>query len=132
MDQFPFSDDEWSRVRAAALEVLNATLADDLTLRSSYFEELRARLGELQAKHGEHPLLLETEADFCDDSEERLGLYLCALSLAESAGQTTHTIRIALARVLLADFGEITHALTDGVCGGGRFSRRCHREARVE
>jgi hypothetical protein len=70
-DGFPFSTDDWSRVQDAARAVVNATLAGDDVLRASRFEELRLVVAELRESCGDHPALLETEADFSGDPAER-------------------------------------------------------------
>jgi hypothetical protein len=106
MDDFPFSTDEWSRVKDAARAVLNATLAGDAALRASHFQELRLVLAGLRATHGDHPALLETEADFSDEPVEQRRLYQAAIEQAQRADQVTYSVRIALARLLLDDFDE--------------------------
>ena len=103
---FPFSTDDWSRVQDAARAVLNATLAGDAVLRASQFEELRLVVTELRGRYGDHPALLETEADFSDDPAERRRLYQAAIQQAQDAGLVTYSVRIALARLLLDDFDE--------------------------
>jgi hypothetical protein len=39
-------------------------------------------LAGLRARHGDHPVLLETEADFTEDDEVRLALYQQAVPSA--------------------------------------------------
>ncbi len=103
---FPFSTADWSRVRDAARAVLNATWAGDDVLRASQFEELRLVVTELRERYGDHPVLLETVADFSDDPAERRRLYQAAIQQAQDAGLMTYSVRIALARLLLDDFDE--------------------------
>lgn len=110
MDPFPFSDDEWDRVKEASRAVVNATLADDLVVRASHFIVLQIVLDELRLQHGEHPVLLETEADFEDEPLRRFHLYRCAIQLAERNRLPTYTIRISLARLLLEDFNDMESA----------------------
>jgi hypothetical protein len=106
MNPFPFNAEEWQRVSQISLAVTNATLADDDVLRASQFVELQAVLAELRAVHGEHPVLIETEADFEDDPSRQLELYRAALGLSEEHPLPTLSIRISLAGLLLGDFGD--------------------------
>ncbi len=78
MEAFPFSSDEWSQVQEAARGVVNASLAGDGVLQASLLEEFRDILVVLRAKYGEHPVLLETAADFTEDTSERVALYEAA------------------------------------------------------
>jgi hypothetical protein len=105
-DGFPFSTDDWSRVQDAARAVVNATLAGDDVLRASRFEELRLVVAELRESCGDHPALLETEADFSGDPAERRRLYQAAIQQAQDAGLVTYSVRTALARLLLDEFDE--------------------------
>jgi hypothetical protein len=104
MDAFPFGTADWSRVKEAALPVVNATFAGDSLLRESLLVELRRVLWELRDKYGDHPVLLETEADYIDDPGERRALYEVAGRTASDNGLPTYSIRIALARLLLDEF----------------------------
>ena len=112
MEPWPFSEAEWVAVSEAALPVVNAGLAEDAALRASHLIGLLDVLAGLRARHGEHPVLLETEADFADDDAERIALYRRAVSIAETHGIQTLTIRLSLARVLL-DMGERKAALDE-------------------
>ena len=62
-------------------------------------------LAGLRARHGDHPVLLETEADFTEDDGERVLLYRRAMGVAEANGIQTLTIRLSLSRLLL-DTGQ--------------------------
>ncbi|MDY3557282.1 hypothetical protein R5W24_006470, partial [Gemmata sp. JC717] len=86
MEPFPFTEAEWDAVKAAALPVLNASLADDPALHDSCLIGLMDVLGGLRARHGDHPVLLETQADFADDGPERVALYRRAVAVAEAHG----------------------------------------------
>ncbi len=112
MEAFPFTDAEWDRVKEAALPLVNATFAEDEVLRASSFMTLQAVLGELRARHGNHPLLIETEADFTEDNSERVRLYHRAVRAASSHCLATLTIRLSLARVLL-ESGQPNEAATE-------------------
>ena len=98
---FPFSVADWSRVSEAARAVVNATFAGDAVLRASRFEELRRVLAELRATYGQHPVLLETEADFTDEPSQQVQMYEQAKQLAQAEGLVTYSICVSLARVLL-------------------------------
>lgn len=102
--EFPFSEVEWGRVSAVTTDVVNATLADDHILRASYFVQLKEVLAALRMVHGEHPILLETEADFGDDRNEQRRLYEAAIELAVEKRLPTYTARISFAELLLDQF----------------------------
>jgi hypothetical protein len=106
MNEFPFTDVEWDRVKEVTLAMLNATLADDEVLRASRMEEFRWVLFDLRATHGEHPILLETEADFTDEPTECVALYQQAKHMALANGLLTYTIRISLARAFLYEMND--------------------------
>jgi hypothetical protein len=111
MEEFPFSEVEWQRVQEASHSVVNATLADDAVLRSALLVELLAILAELRAVHGDHPVLLETEADFLDDPSSRVAVYRDAIRLAQRHALPTISIRLSLARTLLEDLRDPRNAL---------------------
>ena len=75
VEAFPFSEAEWAAVREAALPVVNAALADDAVLQASHLVGLMEVLAGLRARYGDHPVLLETEADFTEDDAESAALY---------------------------------------------------------
>jgi hypothetical protein len=106
MEEFPFTELEWQRVNDASCSLTNACLQDDWILRDSLFAELSAVLDELRQRHGDHPILIETEADFCDDPSLQREMYGSAIQLAEANVLPTYTIRISLAGVLLTDFDD--------------------------
>lgn len=105
MDPWPFTKAEWADVGDAALPVVNAGLAEDAVLRASHLIGLLDVLDGLRAKHGDHPVLLETEADFIKEDDERLTLYRRAVSVAEANDIQTLSIRLSLAQLLI-DMGE--------------------------
>jgi hypothetical protein len=110
---FPFSKDEWRRVTEAAYSLTNATLADDDALRASLFIVLMEVLDDLRQRHGEHPILIETAADFCDEPVDQRNMYLSAIELAEANGLPTLTIRVSLASLLLQDFNDPAQAMRE-------------------
>jgi hypothetical protein len=106
MEIFPFTAAEWQRVQHVSLAVTNADLAEDAVLYESHFAELLAVLNELRDRYGQHPILLETEADFLDNPPRQVDLYRRAIRLAERHGLPTFSIRISLARLLLEEFAN--------------------------
>jgi len=84
MKAFPFDPLEWQKVGDVAHSLVNASLADDSILHASLFAELLGVLEGLRQRYGEHPVLLETAADFCDDLVPQLDLYRSAIRLAEA------------------------------------------------
>ncbi|MGL6072558.1 MAG: hypothetical protein ACRC8S_00220 [Fimbriiglobus sp.] len=105
MEAWPFRKEEWAKVSDAALLIVNASSAEDDVLQASHFAGLQEVLADLQATHGEHPVLLETEADFTNDPDESIPLYRQAIRLAEAHSLQTLTIRLSLAQVFL-DLGQ--------------------------
>ena len=101
MESFPFTDAEWQTVQDAAFPVVNATFADDNVLRESHFQKLAEVLSGLRQLHGDHPVLLETLADFTDDDAERVRLYRQAIDIAVRHGIGTWTIRLSLSDALI-------------------------------
>lgn len=109
---WPFTRGDWQKVSEAGRDICNACLADDEVLRASKFEDLRLLLADLREKYGEHPVLLETEADFTDEPCEQVPLYHEALRLALAAGWQTFSIRLSLAGVLF-EMGQPEMALKE-------------------
>jgi len=101
MEEFPFTAEEWQLVADAAWPRVNATLAGDQAVRESAFLTLQEVLQQLRAKYGDHPILLETEADFTDDDAEQQRLYHASIALANTHGLSTLSIRLSLASSLL-------------------------------
>ena len=103
MEGFPFTASEWAAVNAAAMSVVNAGLAGDDVLHAANLAELFDVLDGLRARYGEHPVLLETTADFTADAGDQIDLYRHrrAADTAAAHGLPTLTIRFDLARVLL-------------------------------
>lgn len=110
MEEFPFTEREWNRVNDAAAAIVNASLADDGILSASLQAEMHEILNDLQLKYGEHPVLIETQADFTTDRAERVALYQQALRIAKAHGLPTYTIIISLADVLIDEMGELKAA----------------------
>lgn len=106
MDPFPFTPEDWEKLAEAALVSINATLAEDSVLNASALVQVQEVLTGLRAKYGEHPVLLETEADFCEDPPSRLALYERAKEIAVAHALPTLSIRVEIAALLLHDFGR--------------------------
>ena len=117
MDPWLFEDEEWDEIGELTHRLTNSTLADDDVLHESIHRELIERLCELTEKYGDHPVLLETLADYVEDPNERLLLYRKALQLSEKHGMPTLTIRVWLAELLLEELNDAAEArrvLKDG------------------
>jgi hypothetical protein len=106
MQEFPFSAEEWQEVSEASRALTNATLMDDEILQAAKFAELQIVFTELRDRYGEHPVLLETEADFTDSPDESISLYERAEKLAIEHRLPTYSIRLSLAGVLLRDLAQ--------------------------
>lgn len=100
MEKFPFNRREWKAVRAAAEAVAEATAPSQRTVR---FAELRAVLEKLRDTHGDHPVLIETEADFTTDPAAAAKLYRAAELYAAANELPTLSIRLSLARLLVEE-----------------------------
>jgi hypothetical protein len=98
--KLPFTAGEWDAVRWAAGAVTEAAEADDPARRAARFSDLQSILAELRGRHGDHPLLFETEADFTPDPTAAAELYRQAEAAAIAKEWPTLSIRLSLARVL--------------------------------
>jgi hypothetical protein len=101
MDTFPFTNDDWLRVKAATYAIVNATLADDEVVAESLFTVLQDVLRELRCKYGDHPILLETEADFSNEPTDSIRLYAAALNIAKDNNLPTDSICLSYASALI-------------------------------
>jgi hypothetical protein len=113
MEEFPFTEDEWNLVGDASTAIVNASLAEDVILGASLQAEMYGILDDLQLKYGEHPVLIETRADFTSDRGERVALYQAAKRISQAHGLPTYTIIISLADVLIDELGELAAARDD-------------------
>jgi hypothetical protein len=107
MDRFPFSRKEWRLVRDAARAVAEAAETNDPEHRETRFVELQKQLKGLRERYGDHPALLETEADFTLDAPTAVAMYRKAGETAAFHGLPTLSIRMALARLLLEELGDV-------------------------
>src|SRR5688572_22616471 len=101
MSEFTLASHEVEAMHWAAAAVTEAAQAGDALGRAARFADLRAILSELRARHGNQPLLLETEADFTPDPLAAADLYVLAERAAAERGLPTLTIRLSLARLLV-------------------------------
>ena len=106
MEAFPFTEEEWEAVREAARGVINSRKTEDAELRAARFADLQSVLRWLRGRHGDHPTLLETEADFSTSPSTAAGLYRRAEQEASARGLPALSIRLALARVLVNELGK--------------------------
>ncbi len=112
MQEFPFTDAEWDPIGDLAGAIPHARYTDgDEALADSLRVHMLDLLAALRARHGDHPVLLETIADYTEDAAEQVSLYRRALELAEVHGLRTLSIRLALAGVLVHELGDSAAAL---------------------
>ena len=110
MKNLPYTTDEWDAVRWAAGAVTEAANAGDAAGRAARFADLQTLLAELQQKHGDHPLLWETEADFTLEAAAAADLYRVAEALAVAGNLPTLSIRLSLARLLAEELDRPAEA----------------------
>ncbi|WP_339891639.1 tetratricopeptide repeat protein [Neptuniibacter pectenicola] len=103
--------DLFSQVERLAEALLSAADQDDETLFYQLYEQLSS-LCELHAgKKSDHPLFLETLADFTEDSVDAVALYQRAFLIADSLKENEYkaSIQFSLAQ-RLAELGEMDQA----------------------
>lgn len=117
MEAFPFTNAEWDPLKDLADSILNANSAKDDALATSLRLDLLEQLAALRVRHGDHPVLLETIADYTEDAAEQVVLYRQAIEVAEAHGLPTLSIRMSFAPVLV-ELGEPMGALEElQACG---------------
>ena len=117
MEAFPFTSAEWDPLKDLALSILNAEFAEDGVLAASLKLEMLDLMDALRARHGDHPVLLETAADYTENLPEQAALYRRAVELADAHGLPTLSIRLSFAPVL-TELGEPIAALEElRACG---------------
>ncbi len=105
MNEFPFEKDEWDRLTQLVYQYVTPILNDQdpdecaLPIIQSYVEDLKD-------KYGDHPILIETEADFESDVVEQNYLYEKATKVAIKNGLPTLSIRLSHARLKLHDLKQ--------------------------
>jgi hypothetical protein len=118
VEAFPFTDAEWDALKPVVESILNASPAEDDVLAASLRLELLERVDRLRERYGDHPVLLETAADYTDDEAESAALYRRAAEIAAANGLPTLSIRLSFAPVLV-ESGEPMAALAElRACGG--------------
>jgi hypothetical protein len=117
MDRFPFSKKEWRSIREAARSVAEAAQSNDADRRAARFTELLTLLKGLRDRHGDHPALLETEADFTPDPPAAVAIYRQAGETAAMHGLPTLSIRMSLARLLLEELADAPGARSTLLAG---------------
>lgn len=100
--------------------MVNATMADDEIWHAAAMRRFRKAIRKLRGSYGDHPVLIETLADYLDDPARRQRLYRRAIRIAVKNNLPTWTIRLFYARLLLDDFHDGPKALVQ--------LQRCERE----
>ena len=77
------STEEWDRVHAAAVDIVNATVVEDDVLCAHHTQRLLDILDELEVTYGRIPSILDTRADYTDDPSVAISLYEEALAATE-------------------------------------------------
>jgi hypothetical protein len=106
MKAFPFGQKEWAPVQEAARAVADAALGASPSRRAARFAALKSLLADLRETHGDHPVLLETEADFTPDAAPAVALYRRAELVAAAHRLPALSIRLSLARLLVEELGQ--------------------------
>ncbi len=139
MEAFPFTKSDWEKIRAPMFDVVDAGFADDDVLRASAFQKFVSVLDALRAKYGRHPVLLETEADFTDETPRAIALYRVAIDLALAHGLPAYAIRISLASRYLDEptepalaLAELTACQAEVAHSGDEYDRQWWVEAYSE
>ncbi len=96
----PIPKDVYDHVADLACGMTNATLAEDVALHDSLYEQLRAFCQDQAARGVLHPFVIESLADYTDDLQEALRLYRKALGLSEP-DEPRYTILISMAERLI-------------------------------
>ncbi|MBL8829542.1 MAG: hypothetical protein JNM18_21365 [Planctomycetaceae bacterium] len=105
-EEFPFLPEEWEMVRCAGSEIVNVTAMEDDLLHTIKLDALLDILAMLREKYDDHPVLLETEADFTEEAQRRIELYMRALDDSIRRGFPTYAIRLSLVDCLLEQAAE--------------------------
>ncbi len=86
-----------------AAEITNDTLAEDYALSQALYQRLLQYYEDQSAADRCHPFLVETLADYTDDSTQALHFYQEALAMSRkmSSDEPTQTILIGIGEPLL-------------------------------
>jgi hypothetical protein len=101
-----FTSEEVRAIWLAARAVTDAADAGDPAGRADRFADLQSLLTGLRARYGDHPTLLETEADFTPDPWAAIALYVRAACAALAHGLPAPSVRQSLARLLVKVMGR--------------------------
>jgi len=77
------STEEWDRVHASAVDIVNASAVEDEVLRAHHTQRLLDILDELEATYGRIPSILDTRADYTEDPSVAIALYEEALAATD-------------------------------------------------
>jgi len=104
------STEDWKRVQELATRLANATEANDEVLHEASRQELLGWLRQLHSKYGELPSILATEADYVEETAERLALLTRAYELAEPRADSRNLMLIAssIAQIYIEELGNYT------------------------
>ena len=89
------STEDWDRVHALALEIVNTSADDDEAASDAASLRLRELLDELQEKYGPLPSLLATRGDYGSDPVERDYWLAAAYEGAKRRGDAKNLVWIA-------------------------------------
>ncbi len=98
-------DGDWDRIRALAVEVVNASAdGDDSAERTRLFEGLE----RLERTYGRLPSIVATRGDFTESTTERVELLREAFELATERGDLANELHIAdsLARAYVEELSD--------------------------
>jgi hypothetical protein len=73
---------DWDQVHELACDIVNAIAMDDEILSQSRRVSLLDLLNDLEQKYGEHPSIIATRGDFCENRDESMACFQKALKLA--------------------------------------------------
>lgn len=88
-------DLDWKKVEALAFAIADAVGHGRSKEAVRLTRRMLALLSELERKHGKHPSILATRADYVDSSKARLRLFLDAYSRAKRRGDRRNLWLIA-------------------------------------
>jgi hypothetical protein len=100
------SDEDWDKVRCAAVEIVNA---NDTPEAARSYQQIFRVLDELEAKYGTLPSILATRADYVDDPLHSAALLERACELAVARDDRLNRLEIAdsLAQVWIEDLADV-------------------------
>jgi hypothetical protein len=90
--------DIYDRIHELAIDLANATIAEDRVLTETHYATLHAYCDEQAQRGRDCSFLWETLGDFTDDPEQSIIYYRRALALARRDREPVHTILLALGR----------------------------------